>query len=177
MHSNTSNVEGRKVVEEILDALRRAGGSLLVRPEDLQIAMQKHGLVGADIGTSDQEIADLTRRYGIALAKAIILDFRNDGVEDFYTIDDLQKVMRKYDLVAADIGTTDRELKDLKRRFAIDEVKWIVASIPYNKWSSRMPHGKRTFDDLRQAMRRHGLVAADIGMTNREIGELRKKYY
>lgn len=129
--------------------------------------VSKSGLHFEDFGTSEKELNELELLGGITAAKMWIDYFRKDPRNDGF-LELATKEMVKHNLQLKDIGTSIREITEIKIAMHKKLALWWL------KHLRESPGGNSCENRFREEFAQTGLSLNDVGTSEEELGQIRK---
>lgn len=131
----------------------------------------KAGVSLKDLGTSEEEIQDMSKRSNFAAAKKGLVDIRK--MAETSEVNNYIKYLRKYledaKRTLADINTTEEELEELRIKGIISEAK---KNLGYTQTTAKSDSVDRYIQTLFRLLTSIGRTIADIGVTSEELRDL-----
>jgi len=164
---------------ENLRESRTYSGSDSARHKSITRAISRGDATLADLGTSEEELEELRVKADKLLAISIIEEGRRGPDFDEGTIRDLLETARKGSFTFADIGTSEEELKGiLEKSKLVDRTMWYRAHHILDRLRTpafQNPGNYRMIEELETTLQELNRGPADIGTSEEELAELRRK--
>lgn len=137
---------------------------------ELASILATHDLSPEDIGSSAQEIADLTKAIFEANARKCLAHLQQKHVNFDSCLAEMRESLKKAELTFDDIGTSEEHIETLRSAHNLaDARRWFEIFLEFST--------EANLEILRGALGKHNLTLADIDSSEEEVASLNKAYH
>lgn len=137
---------------------------------ELTMLLAEYDLSAEDIGSSVEEIADLTKAIFEADACQYLESLREKHVNFDHCLSRMHKSLKKADLTLDDIGTSEEHIETLRSAHNLEQVKHALEQL-------RQFGSNHYVDDLRRKLTEYKLTLVDVDSSEEEVTSLNKAYH